>query len=504
MYINPLQISLETLIGAAPLLGHALEDRSSIREAQDWQLVKCLQAETTTPLRSTSQQRLFCVAPLDVLVTEPGGDRQFHIIEINGTGIGGLTNLTSDAISCVLENMCELAQDMEEADPVILIASSGKENEQTPRLNKTIHEKILYAEALQRGFAYVGKKAQVQTMAQANAANFPRSGPTIVLGYMKEILDHLELDDAGRPRLFGRPVSAAINDRFCLNLLHHLDHQVDLRQFWTLNRGFLAGADKGVAYDLLNDYLREEPRRHFPRAVAFARVFNQAQLIQTVLGWLADGRRCLIKPQGTGLGHGIEFFLDPGEKESSIRDRIDRSVGLTEDFYGLAGGAFPYTVCEYLDTATIQDPCHALQGHKFELRIVVYRDGMHLKAFPSIVKIASERYDAASPAHLSLINNITASAQAKKAGGIEFMLPLANRKTLTLLGLSWEELKALCRGATEFMRYVLDQVEDQPERLGLPEHSIKTHAISAIPGLVASRSQRTATFPRLVSEGMKS
>lgn len=470
MYVNPLQISLETLIGAGPMLGHGLEDRSTIRDAQDWSLVRRLQAQTSTRLRSEAQQRLFAVAPLDVLMTQAGGDKQFHIIEINGTGIGGLTNMTADAIGAVLDDLCEMAQEMDEADPIILIASSGKENDQSPRLNKLLHEKVLYAEALKRGFEYAGETPRVVTMTGAiqTPASFPTSGPTIVLGYMKEFLDHLRLEQDGRLSLFGRPVTAAINDRFCLNVLHHFDDQVDLNQFWTLNRGFLAGADKGVAYDLLDECLRREPRRFFPEEVAFARVFDQEELTETVLAWVRKGRRCVIKPQGTGLGHGIEFFLDPSEDETAIKARIDRSVRLTESYYGLPGGAFPYTVCEYLDTCSIPEASHPLHGHKFELRIVVYRDGMELKAFPSILKIASEKYDAAKPARLSLINNITTSAQAKKAAGVEFMLPLANRETLKMLGLTWEHLVELCRSATEFVRFVLDKVEDEPERLGLP------------------------------------
>src|SRR4051812_41517212 len=102
MYVNPFQVSLEKLIGCAPLLGHRLEDRCRIRDAQDWSLVQRMQARTSTPLRDASQQDLFCVAPLDVLVTEQAGRKQFHVIEINGTGIGGLTNLPAAAVGCVL------------------------------------------------------------------------------------------------------------------------------------------------------------------------------------------------------------------------------------------------------------------------------------------------------------------------------------------------------------------------------------------------------------------
>jgi hypothetical protein len=67
-----------------------------------------------------------------------------------------------------------------------------------------------------------------------------------------------------------------------------------------------------------------------------------------------------------------------------------------------------------------------------------------------------------------LINNITTSAEATKAQGVEFMLPLSNRDTLALLDLEPEQLQELCRFATGVVRYILDQVHDQPERFGLP------------------------------------
>ena len=59
-------------------------------------------------------------------------------------------------------------------------------------------------------------------------------------------------------------------------------------------------------------------------------------------------------------------------------------------------------------------------------------------------------------------------ASRLSAAGVEFMLPLANRDTLDLLGLAQSELEELCVAATGFMRHVLDQVQDEPETLGLP------------------------------------
>lgn len=93
---------------------------------------------------------------------------------------------------------------------------------------------------------------------------------------------------------------------------------------------------------------------------------------------------------------------------------------------------------------------------------------MKLKAFPSIVKISSERFDANAPSRLSLLNNITASSQAKDRPGLDFMLPLAYRQTWELLELRGEELLELCAAVTGFTRYILDQVQDRPEFFHLP------------------------------------
>lgn len=469
MYVNPFQVSLETLIGASALLGHRLEERSSVRDAQDRRIVRDTQQHSTISLGQFSQQHLFAVAPLDILVERANGRKQFHILEMNGTGIGGLTNLPGEAVSCVLEDFAKFAEAMPEPTPLVLVASSGLESDQTPRKNKLIHEKILYAEALRRGFAGRGHTAIVTTMSQVAATprELDATQPVIVLGYMKEFAQHLQMDSGGRLLLLGRPVTAVVNDRFCLNLVHQFGPSLNLNRLHIMNRCFMAGSDKSVAYELLNLYLEQKPNP-IARPLHFIRVETREKLIETVIRWVRQGNRTVIKPQGTGLGHGIEFFLSPDENASAIVARIDGSLKLTEQYYGLPGGALPYTVCEFIDGCTIQKPNHALHGRKYELRIVVYRDGLMLRAFPSIVKVASEVFHAEQPTHLSLLNNITTSAAATHTAGVEHMLPLANAKTLQLLGLSLEDLRQVSALATGYVRFVLNQVQAAPSRLGLP------------------------------------
>src|SRR5207245_1371519 len=158
----------------------------------------------------------------------------------------------------------------------------------------------------------------------------------------------------------------------------------------TMNRCFVAGADKAVAHDLYNDFQRRHPHRHFAARVACARAGSRDELIATVLNWLRHRRRAVIQPAGTGLGHGIEFFLRADEPAYDVVARIDKSLDLTAHYYGLSGGAFPYTVCDFIDGCTIKVADHPLKGHKFELRVIVYREKRMLKAFPSIAKVASE------------------------------------------------------------------------------------------------------------------
>mmetsp|Transcript_8925 Transcript_8925/g.19044 ORF Transcript_8925/g.19044 Transcript_8925/m.19044 type:complete len:536 (+) Transcript_8925:283-1890(+) len=475
---NYLQLSLSTVIGCSEMLGHSLEDRQNISAQQDSILVKALQACTGALLRDESQRHLFTVAPLDVLVTREDGVNRFHIIEINGTGISGLTNMPSDVVQTVLQSIAELPKQLQGvADPVILVASSGQES--FPPVSKTLHEKILYIEALRRGFAALGRTCSITNMTRLEAcpASIPQHGPLLVLGYMKQFRSHFQVDTVGRLMLLGRQVHAAINDRFVLNTLYQFDHQVDLHQFSGHNTCFSAGADKGVAYQLYNSFFGGVAAgRHDVMAprIKFSRAHSREELISTVKSWLeVESHPVVIKPQGTGCGHGIEFFFgDEGERE--IEDKVDAAIQSVATNYSLSCGGLPFTVCEFLDTASVREPSgaagrhHHLTGHKFELRIVVYRDGVMLKAFPSISKVARAAFDPFHPDKGALINNITTAAKETCRAGQEFMLPLANLETLELLGISPGELEGLCRACTHFMRHVLDQVQDCPATFGLP------------------------------------
>lgn len=489
---NPLHVSLNTLVAASPLLGHELEDRATVRDGQQFALAKHLAFTTSTPLRSSSQRDLFCVAPLDWLVSRVGGQAQFHLLELNGTGIGGLTNLPDDIVCHVLRSLAESTSTFDDPSGVVLLAVSGKESESCPRKNRLMHEKLLFVEAIREGLnrRFGGSDAtNVDTLREADRS-CPPARPAVVLGYIKDLLRDIVVDGDGVAWLHGRRVMGAVNDRFCRNLLQRFDDRIDLERMQTFNRCFAAGSDKGIAYSLINDYLQVEPHDCMPHEVRYAHADCRESLIETVLDWLAEGRESVIKPHGTGLGHGIEFFLDAHEPVASIVQRIDGSLQQTAEFYGVPGGALPYTVCEYVDASRVRSPSHPLDGHRYELRVVVYRQGLSLRAFPSIAKIARERDDAGGNVRRALINNITASGDTPKVRGTDYMLPLCNEQTLAMLDLSLGELEAMCQAATRYVRHVLDQVEDQPGRFGLPVRR-------TVPGRVAP--PIAAALPQLMA-----
>src|SRR5581483_11807145 len=152
------------------------------------------------------------------------------------TGIGGLTNMPFSVVETVLSGLTEMARDLPDPSPLVLAASSGLESSRHPRRNHLVHEKLLYAEALKRGFEARGACPRLLTMARlADEAEALRTDqPTVVLGYIKEFLNELRLGADGRLTLFGRPVTAAVNDRFCLNVVNRFGGQVDLNHFATM------------------------------------------------------------------------------------------------------------------------------------------------------------------------------------------------------------------------------------------------------------------------------
>jgi len=474
-------VSLATLIAAAPLLGHELEDRGRIARGQEADLAAHFTSRACQPLAGPAQRSQFVVAPLDLLVScaDPAGGRQpgerlgIHLLEMNGTGIGGVTNLPRDCVQSILASLEETAGQLRDPSGLVVVAVSGKERADAPRANRLLHEKLLFVDALRAGLEWQFGAADVRNLEQlaAERGGLRAACPTVVIGYIKDLLGAATLDDDGGVRIHGRRLMAAVNDRFCGNLVQQFAGGIDIDTFLPVNRCYTAGSDKGVAYRMVNSFLERAATPAAAAPMQHAHAHTRAELVDTVCDWLARGRQTVIKPHGTGLGHGIEFFLDPAESRAAVARRVDASLALTSGYYGTPEGSLPYTICEYVDACRVCDPRHPLVGHRYELRVVVYRDGGMLRAIPAIAKVARERADCGADERRSLINNVTATGDTTKVNGADFVLPLCNTATLEALGLTVADLEAVAEYAVGLVGHTLDRWAEEPAAFDLVPRS---------------------------------
>lgn len=454
-----LAIGLPTLIALAPMLGHRLDDRKVIARRQASDLASRFARASEIPFPAEVDLKDFFVAPLDILPFRRAGQRRFQLLELNGTGIGGLTNMPIDLVEEILNTIGEIGNYCEGPAPLVVVASSGREAVGERMPSHLLHEKFLFVDRIAQ--ALEGRLGDVEILALdtlvANGGWRGSSRPTVLLGYTRELVSHTNVI-CGMPRVFGRRVAGIVNDRFLFNLRAAYG-ALDVDAFLPANRCYEAGADKAAAYGHVNSFVNSFAARNSFDEVGAAIHFDVCKdaesLIEIVRARLSRGEQIVVKPSGTGHGDGIEFFFG-GEEVEIIRERVGRSLAVVRERYG-QGAGFPYTVTEYLDAEVIRTPGHALQGCKFELRIVVYRRGSMLRAVPSIAKVAPEVWDASNPTRGSLINNISASVRGGKTGGSDHLLPLCLPETLSILDVDEDILTKLCRWGTGYVAHVLRQ-----------------------------------------------
>lgn len=455
---NNLRISLSTLMEVSTLLGHPLEDRTPIRQAQDPALLQDVMQQSARLVDSPVRQERFYFGCLDFLMYQREGQWLFSPLEMNGTGMVGLTNLPLFVMERLLNTLSDIPSRLSADAPLILVPYSGTYKLATSGTSQLIHERILYAQAMKEAFQRLYGKGMITGLPrlETNPGVISPGMPMVVLGYVKDLFAHLSVSD-GRLMFFGRPVAAAMHDQFCDYVLQHYGAEMDPDGFKPVNHIFPVATDKGGMYQVYNRMIRAQAFPSVSDPVHYDLLPDRDALVDYVLDALADGRKLVIKPHAGGLGRGIEFFIAPESRERTI-EKIDASITSMEKFYGVAGAVFPYTVCDYIDSRVIDAPTHPFHGHKFELRMMVIRDGDSLQAVPSIVKVASVAYDPAHTERLMLLNNIDASKKAHNRSGLEFMLPLGSPDTLSLLGITMEQLTDLCRFTTAFVEHVLETV----------------------------------------------
>jgi hypothetical protein len=166
---------------------------------------------------------------------------------------------------------------------------------------------------------------------------------------------------------------------------------------------------------------------------------------------LARGRAVVVKPHAGGGGRGIAF-MHPSDSAERVEAELERAVA---DHLRVSSRVFPYVVCEMVECATIERPEHPLFGHRFELRILVFRVRDSLRAFPTLCRVAGSRYDPSWNDRRMLFNTMMRSLASRAAA--ECAMPLCNSETLHTIGITVDELVALCDAAAAFVHSVVER-----------------------------------------------
>lgn len=464
MNFEHLSLSVASLIEVSSMLGIHLEDFAKVRNAQDEDFVSVIQEKSSYKLDHPDQKRHFYVSALDFVLDEGELGKKFNFIECNGSGFTGISNISISHLQKILHELESVAFYVEDKIPVVIIPCSGTREIKSSGRPSMVYEKLLFAQSIKNGLKErygSAKMYNLYDLIDRESIQFDQ--PTVIIGYLMDLMNYLTCID-GKIHLLGQPVSGATHDRFCDNVVNTFVETIDIESFYSINNLFHFTSDKGNAYRLYNDFMvsKSAPFKMFKESINYERVFSRDELISTVSQkYFTERQKIVIKPHGAALGRGIEFFVTHNETQEDVIRKIDESIQATNRFCGVSGWAFPYTIVDFVDCSMIPLKEYPLCGHKFEMRVIVYREGDILKPFPSIVKISSRKYDPQTPDRLMLLNNVAAASGVTKIESTNYMLPLSNRETLNVIGISEEQLFELASFATNYVGYGINKLHNK-------------------------------------------
>lgn len=434
------RLSLDTLVECSPLFDASqLEDLAHVRRAQELSLLPARLVDPggegiAAPMGDLPSFYFGC---LDFMPYRDGTELGFQLMEFNGLSMGGLCALPHPVLGAVLGEVARAGCVPSAADPLVL-SPIGFHSRQ-------VHERLLVTQALKEGLIEQYGDGRITLVRDVIADGKVPDGPTVVVGIQRDLRTSLRAED-GRLGLLGRTVDVVRRDSFCQKLVDHFRLPVEGAPFYAVNGVFPVAASKAKTYELYNRFVLGRGRAMLHQPLGHWTVASVDELMALVEVKLGEGLPLVIKPFGRGGGAGVEFLF-PSMSRADWSARVDGSVS--------TAGQFPYVVCEFVDGVTIEEVEHPLRGHRFELRILVYRVGSRLRCFPAVAKVSGRRLDPMNLDRLMLLNSVGVSSNAMGRQRSPFVLPLSNARTLEVLGLTPSMLSELCEAAIEFIAFVM-------------------------------------------------
>lgn len=441
------RLSLSTFLALAPLLGASLEDRSSVRLQQDETLSFQLLQSSGVRLPPSVERRRLVLASFDVLVEQHPGRTRFFPVELNGTGVGGLTNCHPALLRLVERSLDEHVVGPSAPLTWLVPYASSRPSAQ---LNHLFHERALLAQALVDRLVAEHGRGRVSTARQLlDGSRIDPNEPLVVLAAGAPLLSQVHVVD-GALLLGSRRLDAVLHDSVWARLDAALGGQLGVGALAPLNDLDPVTTSKAAMYAVWNQLVADGVDAAFP-PLSHRTCADLPELESVVTAALEAGQPVVVKPLACGLSRGIDFFLDRRELPT-VGARLAASVASAAELHdGHGEFAFPYTVCEWVDATPIRAPAHALDGHKFELRCFVVRDGDTVRTLPAVAKVSSQRYDRDQLERAMLLNTVGVSRELSGRSGGEHLLALTAPSTLALLGLTPDQLAQLAAFASRFV-----------------------------------------------------
>lgn len=545
---------------------NGFDDQRPIGLAHDPEVVQLHMAVSAVPMPKGQPASAFLVSPPDLMgyyAKDEGGKpvMKLNCPELNGTGFGGTRDLPPELFDKMLGTAARTAREInvkakqQKEVPLIIINNSGREGAE--RTNgkyaqsagsKMIHEKAKTAEVMAEALGSIENPVHVQSMdtfitdyykavdpakaefeasdkgpeakdkfEAAKAAAYEAATeamaehadkPLVLLSYSRDFAECCKIDDDGRPRLFGRPVHGALNDRAVMNLEMSEGKKVDYKKTTLMNPMVQEGVDKFAAAMVRDEFHKSEAAKALP-ALAEAHGFKydvagldqsfhferggkeqlegmtKTQIDQHRLTYFrgvteaegmdgvraaveefrAIGLKPLFKPNGTGQSKGIIMAKNDETVDEFITRFEENMAGLEKDFG--KGAGYPFLVMPTLSLATAEDPKEKVQV-AFDMRWAVIQDSddnlnRTVHSIPLIAKREPPPEGKAKGTGAPNIDdpdfsptNVTAATKKTGRPGTDFIDALSHNEKIEAAGLTQDQALSVSMYFSHLNAWILE------------------------------------------------